>query len=92
MKAGTMTLYKTALAARRELQSLRTGSFAWRESRLGTLVFAREGGDETIVCAVNVSADEVELPAGELVLASAPDVRGALMPNTAVWLREERRG
>jgi alpha-glucosidase len=91
-QASSLALYRAALAARREHGSLQTGSFAWRESAPGTLVFAREGDDETIVCAVNVSAEEVELPAGELLLASAPDVRGALPTNTAAWLREERRG
>jgi alpha-glucosidase len=90
--ASSLALYRAALAARREHEPLQTGSLAWRESAPGTLVFAREGDDETIVCAVNVSAEEVELPAGELLLASAPDVRGALPTNTAAWLREERRG
>jgi alpha-glucosidase len=90
--ASSLALYGAALAARREHDPLRTGVFAWRKSAPGTLVFAREGDDETIVCAVNVSADAVELPGAELLLASAPDVRDALPPNTAAWLREERRG
>ena len=89
--SSTLALYRGALGVRREHDALRTGSFAWRSSPPGTLVFARTGDDETIVCAVNVSADEVDLPPGELLVASAGDVRPTLPPNTAAWLREERR-
>jgi alpha-glucosidase len=89
---SSLSLHRAALAVRREHESLQTGSFSWRESTAGTLAFAREGDDETIVCAVNVGADTVEFPAGELLLASAADVDGALPPDTAAWLREERRG
>ena len=58
--------------------------FAWRESPRGTMIFDR--GDLT--CLVNVDADELELPDGELVLASEPGITTTLPPNTAAWVRK----
>jgi alpha-glucosidase len=76
--AGSMLeLYRTALSLRPE------GDFEWLESPAGTLVFRR--GD--VVGAVNVDADELELPHGELLLSSAPVAGGRLAANSAAWLR-----
>jgi alpha-glucosidase len=86
---STLALYKRALALRREHGALRTGSFAWRDSEPGMLVFERRATDETIVCAVNLSADTVELADAELLLASEPSLTSALPPETAAWWREE---
>ena len=61
---STLALYRARARARRP----RDGAFAWRESPPGTLVFER--GD--VVCAVNVDAPALELPEGELLLASEP--------------------
>ncbi len=88
---STLALYKRALALRRAHDALRTGSFAWRASEPGTLVFERTANTETIVCAVNISADTVELADAELLLASKPSLTSALPPDTAAWWREERR-
>ncbi|HUH14732.1 MAG TPA: alpha-amylase family glycosyl hydrolase [Gaiellaceae bacterium] len=76
--ASTLALYRAALAARP-----RGGALAWRESPPGTLVFERDG----LLCLVNVSAPSLDLPEGELVLASEPDVTAVLPPETAAWLR-----
>ena len=76
--ASTLSLYRSALARRP-----RGDGFAWRDSPPGSLVFER--GD--ILCLVNVTASELELPAGELVLGSEPRLTGPLPPNTAAWLR-----
>ena len=39
-----------------------------------------------LVCALNAGEAPVELPAGELLLASGELVDGKLPPNTAAWL------
>ena len=48
------------------------------------MIFDR--GDLT--CLVNVDAAELELPAGELVLASEPGITTTLPPNTAAWVQK----
>ena len=76
--ASMLELYRSALRLRP-----RGNRFAWRESPQGTIAFHR--GDLT--CLVNFSAAEVELPAGEVILASTPELGRVLPPDTAVWLR-----
>jgi alpha-glucosidase len=76
--ASVLTLYRSALAARP------TGDrFAWRESPTGSLAFDR--GE--MICLVNVDAPSLELPEGELVLASEPGVTTSLPPSSAAWVR-----
>ena len=58
-------------------------TLSWRDGPEGTMIFDR--GDLTV--AVNFDAPELELPEGELVLASEPDVTKTLSPNTAAWIR-----
>jgi alpha-glucosidase len=41
-----------------------------------------------MICVVNVGAPAVELPAGELVLASEPGLTASLPPDTAAWIRK----
>jgi alpha-glucosidase len=89
-ETSTLALYCAALAARRSSAALRDGSFAWSESPPGSLVFAREAEDDVVACAVNVDAEAVELPDGELLLASDPSVTGSLPPDTAAWVRLPR--
>ena len=76
--ASMLELYRSALASRP-----RDEPFAWLESPRGSLAFSR--GD--LACVVNVDAEEVELPAGDLLLASAPEIRASLPPDTAAWVR-----
>jgi hypothetical protein len=40
-----------------------------------------------MICVVNVDAPAVELPQGELVLASEPTVTTSLPPDTAAWIQ-----
>jgi alpha-glucosidase len=80
--ASFLPLYRDAIRLRP-----RGDDFAWRESPPGTLVFER--GE--ILCLVNVSAAELELPEGELLLASDPAGAAALPANTAAWIRKGAR-
>jgi alpha-glucosidase len=79
---STLSLFRAALRLRP-----RTDEFAWHESPRGTMIFDR--GDLT--CLVNVDAPELELPEGELVLASEPELTRTLFPNTAAWVRRRNR-
>ncbi|MBD0329227.1 MAG: alpha-amylase [Thermoleophilia bacterium] len=85
--SSTLTLYRSAIAARRVSGALRRGWFAWVDSPPGTLVFERAAEDERVVCLVNVAGAPLGLPYGELMLVSEPDVREALGAGTAAWVR-----
>ncbi|BDH56643.1 hypothetical protein MTP03_15820 [Tsukamurella sp. PLM1] len=50
----------------------------------GALAFRRVGG--RLTCVLNASDQPVDLPAGELILSSAPLLDGRLAPNAACWL------
>jgi alpha-glucosidase len=89
-ETSTLARYRAALTARRQSEALRGGSFAWGESPPGSLVFARESASEIVACAVNVDADAIELPEGDLLLASDPSVSEWLPPDSAAWVRLPR--
>ena len=77
--------YRAVLRLRRALPGLGDGPMTWLDAPDGVLAFARPGG---VVCLVNLSADEVPLPAGyEVLLAS--DESGRLRPDSAIWLRAD---
>lgn len=82
--ASTLSLYRRALALRREL-ALGTGSLAW-DDRDGAVLSFRNGDVHVVV---NLGSAAVPLPTGDLLVASEPDAvaGGALRPDTAVWLR-----
>jgi len=84
---SSLALHRAALELRRRIDALRTGSFAWRESPSGTLLFERASGNETIVCVVNLNAEHLQLPDGELLLASEPAPGNLLPPSSAAWTR-----
>ena len=75
---STLELYRSALRLRP-----RSEEFSWRDGPDGTMSFDR--GDLTV--AVNFDAPGLELPPGELVLASEPDVTTTLPADTAAWIR-----
>jgi alpha-glucosidase len=77
---STLELYQAALAHRP------AGDFAWVDSPVGSLAFRR--GD--LLCLVNITADDLRLPDGELVLASDPGIDRRLPPDTAAWLRPRK--
>jgi alpha-glucosidase len=72
---STLELARAAIARRP------SGSFAWRESAPGTLVFERSG----MVCAVNVDGEPTPLSDGDVVLASEP-LGDMLPPGAAAWI------
>lgn len=81
--SSTLAFYRDALRIRRE--------FAWTAGDTVEVldhsrdVLAFERGPLTVV--LNCGASPVELPAGEVLLASGPLEGGLLPPDTAAWLR-----
>jgi alpha-glucosidase len=83
---SVLALYRAALALRSAAAALREGSFRWEPSPPGTLVFTREAHD-AVACVVNVDADAIPLPEGEVLLASEPLRSDRLPRNAAAWVR-----
>ncbi|WP_309621153.1 glycoside hydrolase family 13 protein [Salinibacterium sp.] len=80
---STLELYRTALALRSE-HRLGAGAVQWLDG-YGPDVIALRNGPVTVI--VNLGKVAVELPIGELLLASEDIIGGALPADTAVWLR-----
>ncbi|MGC9442070.1 glycoside hydrolase family 13 protein [Streptomyces sp. WG5] len=79
---STLELYRTALRLRRKL--LDGESLTWSDDvPAGVLRFDRS---DSWRCVTNLSGTTVDLPAGEVLLSSAPLVGGRLGPDTTVWL------
>jgi alpha-glucosidase len=76
-----LSLYRNGLALRRTTIDPET-PLAWRDAPPGCVAFRR--GD--LECWVNVSAEPVPLPPGDVVLASTP-LDGPLPPDAAAWIR-----
>lgn len=80
---STLSLYRQALRLRSERTEFDGERIDWLPAPRGAVMFQRPGG---LVCALNAGAESVPLPAGVLMLASAPVHDGALPPNAAAWL------
>ncbi|MGW5782637.1 glycoside hydrolase family 13 protein [Streptomyces sp. NPDC003757] len=79
---STLELYRTALRLRRKL--LDGEALTWSDDvPAGVLRFDRSDGWR---CVANLSGRTVDLPAGEVLLSSAPLEDGRLGPDTTVWL------
>ncbi|WP_416531463.1 glycoside hydrolase family 13 protein [Streptomyces coelicoflavus] len=79
---STLELYRTALRLRRKL--LDGEELTWSDDvPAGVLRFDRSDGWR---CVSNLSGAAVDLPAGEVLLSSAPLEDGRLGPDTTVWL------
>jgi alpha-glucosidase len=76
---STLALYRRLLAARREIAG---SPFDWLPSAPDVIAYRR--GAATVV--VNFSDQDVQLPAGKIVVASARLAGRELPPDTAVWL------
>ena len=85
-RGSMLWFYRDALHLRRRRPELGAGdaaSVTWLELGDDVLAFRRGTG---FVCVVNTGSAAVALPAGEVLLASAPLADGALPPDTAAWL------
>jgi alpha-glucosidase len=82
--ASIQSLYRSALALRAESPAFAGESLDWLPAPDGCLAFRRPGG---LVCVVNLSAEAVPLPEGEVLLASADTSGGTLPVDATVWLR-----
>ena len=79
---STLAFYKAALAARRKHTIDTTENVELLDAGADLLAFTR--GELTVV--LNAGTDAVELPAGDVVVASG-ELEGRLLPaDTAVWL------
>jgi alpha-glucosidase len=88
--SSMLSLYRSALRLRRQLDGLRTGALRWRASAPDVLDFDR-GGD--LRCVVNLSARAVELaldPRTRVLLASGRLDGTSLPADTAAWVGDER--
>jgi len=82
VEGSTLELYREALALRHD-HDLGFGSVTW-VTGLGEAVVAFTNGAITVVA--NTGSVAIELPAGEILLASG-DVSGSILPgDTTVWL------
>lgn len=82
---STLTLYRTAIELRRMRPEFYGDSIEWYGSpRPDTLAFRRVGG--RLTCVLNLSDQPVDLPKGEVILASSALVDDQLPPNAACWL------
>ena len=81
VEGSTLELYRSAIALRREL-GLGSASLQWLPADEHVLAFRSAG----ITVLANAGTTSVPLPAGAVLLASAP-VDGMLPPDTTVWLR-----
>jgi alpha-glucosidase len=89
--ASMLALYRRALRIRRA-EFGPGAAMTWLPAPAGALAFDRGG----VICVANLSPAPVELPAGEILLASGPvsgDAAsgGLLPPDTSAWLRAVRR-
>ncbi|WP_432946058.1 glycoside hydrolase family 13 protein [Kribbella sp. CA-253562] len=79
-----LNLYKAALKLRREHEALGEGRLAWDDDApAGVLSFTRDPGFR---CVVNLGSSPIDLPAGEVLLASEPLLDGELPVDATVWL------
>ncbi len=79
---STLAFYKAALAARRKHTSDTTEEVELLDAGSDVLAFTR--GELTVV--LNAGADAVELPAGDVVIASEEFVGRLLPADSTVWL------
>jgi alpha-glucosidase len=79
---STLELYRSALRLRRE-HLAGDEELEWVDLGPDVVAFRRGSG---VVCVVNFGADPVDLPAGDVLLASAPLGVLTLPPDAAAWI------
>ena len=79
-----LSLYRDALALRRETISRLPTEVTWIDAGADVLAFSRS---EAFTCIVNFSDTPIDLPTTQRVLVSSDVVTGDKLPaNAAVWL------
>jgi alpha-glucosidase len=78
---STLNLYRQALALRSRVFA--GDGLSWVESEPSVLHFARPSG---VRCITNFGTEPIALPAGEVLLSSAPLDHGRLPTDTTVWM------
>jgi alpha-glucosidase len=81
---STLSFFRQALELRRARAEFDGSDIEWQTAPRDALIFRRSGGG--LVCALNAGRRPIALPAGEVILASAPLVGGKLPPGAAAWL------
>jgi alpha-glucosidase len=80
---STWSFFQRALELRRGHAEFDGTDIDWLTAPRDALIFRRRGG---LVCVLNAGKRPLALPDGELILSSAPLVRGKLPPDSAAWL------
>jgi alpha-glucosidase len=83
---STLSLYRRAIELRYSRKEFDGATVEWYGAPDGCLAFRRSEGH--LICALNTTAEPVELPPGELLLSSYPLTDGLLPANSAAWLVE----
>ncbi|WP_459963367.1 glycoside hydrolase family 13 protein [Nocardia sp. IFM 10818] len=78
-----LSLYRMAIELRGMRPEFRGPGLEWYGSPPGCLAFRRGGG---LLCVLNATDAPILLPAGEVLLASAPITARKLPANSAAWL------
>jgi alpha-glucosidase len=80
---STLEMYRAALALRAELFTA-DETLTWLDLGADVLAFRRGSG---VVCVVNYGTEPVPLPAGEVLVASLPDITARLPHDATAWVR-----
>ena len=77
-------VYRAALRVRRTHPALGDGTLEWIDAGPDVVAFRREPGSE---CWINLGADPVPMPQGQVLVASAEAHAGTIPTDVAVWLQ-----
>jgi len=80
---STLSFFQRALELRKRRAEFDGEGVEWLDAPSDAVIFRRQGG---LICVLNCGKAPVPLPAGELILASAPLLAGELAPDSAAWL------
>ena len=83
--SSMLNFYRHVLALRREMTDFTTAPLVWIDGLPATCLGFRRGD---IVCLVNFGPQTEPLPPGEVLITSQPVERGAIAPDTAVWIMQ----
>ncbi len=84
VEGSTLEMYRSALKLRRELE-LGKGLDLTISDSIGEGILSLTSGPVTVL--VNTTDSDVELPEGDVILASTPEARSVLAANSTVWMK-----